>query len=57
MNYPVIGQVLSWILCTEGTLMLLPGIISLIYREDQGMVYFALAILAIALGFLTGRRK
>lgn len=57
MNYPVIGQVLSWILCTEGTLMLLPGLISLIYREDQGMVYFALALLAIALGFLTGRRK
>ena len=57
MNYPVIGQVLSWILCTEGTLMLLPGLISLIYREDQGMVYFALAFLAIALGFLTGRRK
>ena len=57
MNYPVIGQVLSWILCTEGILMLLPGLISLIYREDQGMVYFALALLAIALGFLTGRRK
>lgn len=57
MNYPVIGQVLSWILCTEGALMLLPCIISLIYREDQGMIYFALAILAIALGYLTGRRK
>ena len=57
MNYPVIGQVLSWILCTEGALLLLPCIISLIYREDQGMIYFALAILAIALGYLTGRRK
>lgn len=57
MNYPVIGQVLSWIRCTEGALMLLPCIISLIYREDQGMIYFALAILAIALGYLTGRRK
>lgn len=57
MNYPVIGQVLSWILCTEGALMLLPCIISLVYREDQGMIYFALAILAIALGYLTGRRK
>lgn len=57
MNYPVIGQVLRWILCTEGALMLLPCIISLIYREDQGMIYFALAILAIALGYLTGRRK
>lgn len=57
MNYPVIGQVLRWILCTEGALMLLPCIISLIYREDQGMIYFALAILAIALGYFTGRRK
>ena len=34
MNYPVIGRVLSWILCTEGALLLLPSLISLIYRED-----------------------
>lgn len=57
MNYPVIGQVISWILFTEGCLLLLPCVISLIYKEDQGMVYFALALLAIAVGFLLSRRK
>ena len=57
MNYPVIGRVLSWILCTEGALLLLPSLISLIYREDQGMIYFALALLALAIGYVTNRRK
>lgn len=57
MNYPVIARVLSWLLCTEGVLLLLPCIISLIYGEDQGMVYFALALLAIAAGLLASRRK
>ena len=57
MNCPVIGRVLSWILCTEGALLLLPSLISLIYREDQGMIYFALALLALAIGYVTSRRK
>lgn len=57
MNYPVIARVLSWLLCTEGVLLLLPCIISLIFGEDQGMVYFALALVAIAGGLLTSRRK
>jgi trk system potassium uptake protein len=57
MNYPVIARVLSWLLCTEGVLLLLPCIISLVFGEDQGMVYFALAILAIAVGLLASRRK
>ena len=57
MNYPVIGRVLSRILCTEGALLLLPSLISLIYREDQGMIYFALALLALAIGYVTSRRK
>ena len=57
MNYPVIARVLSWLLCTEGVLLLLPCIISLIFGEDQGMVYFALALVAIAGGLLTSRRR
>lgn len=57
MNYPVIARVLSWLLCTEGVLLLLPCIISLIFGEDQGMVYFALALLAIAGGLLASKRK
>ena len=57
MNYPVIARVLSWLLCTEGVLLLLLSIISLVFGEDQGMVYFAPAILAIAVGLLASRRK
>ncbi len=57
MNCPVIWQVISWILFTEGCLLLLPCVISLIYKEDQGMVYFALALIAIVVGYVLSRHK
>lgn len=57
MNYSVIRQVLSWILCTEGVMLFLPCIISLIYGEDEGMVYFALALIAIIIGYVGARKK
>ena len=39
MNYAVIGRILSWVLRTEGLLMLLPCLIALIYGEWQGLVW------------------
>ena len=57
MNYGVIRQVLSWILCTEGVMMLLPCLISLVYGEDEGVVYFALALIAIVVGYAAARKK
>jgi len=36
MNYPVIGRVLSWILCTEGALLLLPSLISSFTEKTRG---------------------
>lgn len=57
MNYAVIGRILSWVLRTEGLLMLLPCLIALIYGEWQGLVYLALGVGAIAAGWLLSRKK
>lgn len=57
MNYAVIGRILSWVLRTEGLLMLLPCFIALIYGEWQGLVYLALGVGAIAAGWLLSRKK
>lgn len=57
MNYAVIGRILSWVLRTEGLLMLLPCLIALIYGEWRGLVYLALGVGAIAAGWLLSRKK
>ena len=57
MNYAVIGRILSWVLRTEGLLMLLPCLIALIYGEWQGLVYLALGVGAIAAGWLLFPQK
>lgn len=57
MNYAVIGRILSWVLRTEGLLMLLPCLIALIYGEWQGLVYLALGVGAIAAGWLLSRKR
>jgi trk system potassium uptake protein TrkH len=51
MNYAVIGRILSWVLRTEGLLMLLPCIIAVAYGEKQGFVYLVLGLVAIAAGW------
>lgn len=57
MNYAVIVRILSWVLRTEGLLMLLPCLISLIFGEKQGAVYLILGVTAMAAGWLLSRRK
>ena len=57
MNYPVIGWVLSWVLKIEGFLLLAPFVISVIYQEQQGIIYLMLAGIAIAVGEIFSRRK
>uniref|UniRef100_I5AT87 Trk-type K+ transport system, membrane component n=1 Tax=Eubacterium cellulosolvens (strain ATCC 43171 / JCM 9499 / 6) TaxID=633697 RepID=I5AT87_EUBC6 len=57
MNYRVIGWVLAWVLKVEGSLMLVPCFIALIYRDRQGLIYLALALLAIVAGNILARRK
>ena len=53
----MVGYVLAWVLKVEGYLMLLPCLISLVYREREGGVYLILAVIAIAAGELLSFRK
>jgi trk system potassium uptake protein TrkH len=57
MNYAVIGRILSWVLRTEGLLMLLPCLIALIYGEKQGIVYLILSLVAMFIGWMISRKK
>jgi trk system potassium uptake protein TrkH len=57
MNYRVIGWVLAWVLKVEGSLMLVPCFIALIYHDRQGLVYLAIALLAILAGQLLTIRR
>ncbi len=57
MNYRVVGWVLAWVLKIEGFLMLIPCLISLIYRDRQGLIYLLLAAIAIVVGQLLCMRK
>ena len=56
MNYKVIIWLLAWILKIEGFLMLMPCIISIIYREKLGIIYLLLALMAITAGRLVSRK-
>ncbi len=50
MNYPMIRFVLSWVLKVEGLLLLLPCLISVVFREREGMIYLGVAAAAILVG-------
>ena len=52
MNRSMIRYVMGSMLLLEGALLLLPVIISFIYREPEGVVYFAVAVACIILGFV-----
>ena len=57
MNYPMIRYILAWVLKVEGMLLLLPALVSLLYREQQGLWYLAWAAVCVALGLAGTRRK
>lgn len=57
MNVKSITYVLGWILKFEGAFLLLPVLISMIYREIQGWAFLFVAVLCATCGLLlTGRR-
>ncbi|MBR4874604.1 MAG: TrkH family potassium uptake protein [Clostridia bacterium] len=57
MNFRAIIYILGWILNIEGAFMLLPFIVSLIYKEPQGIAYLMVSVLCIILGCITVMRK
>lgn len=57
MNYGMIIHMLGWICYFEAVFMLLPVIVSVIYRESAGYAYLAVMALCAVIGFFATRRK
>ena len=57
MNFASIIYILGKMVEIEGALFLAPAVVSLFYRERQGAVYFAAAVVCVILGRLISIRK
>lgn len=57
MNIRAIIYILGWILNIEGAFMLLPFIVSLLYREPQGAAFLMVSVLCILIGSLIVLKK
>lgn len=57
MNFSMILYILGQILKIEAAFMLLPCLTAVIYKEDEGFVYLAVATIAALLGWLMTVRK
>ncbi|MGN0132152.1 MAG: TrkH family potassium uptake protein [Lachnospiraceae bacterium] len=57
MNSSIIRYILGYVLKIESLLMLLPCIIAVIYREQFGLYYLAVAFICMLLGLLMTYRK
>ena len=57
MNSSMIRYILGNVIKLEGLFLLLPCVISLIYRESEGGIYICLAAVCVALGMLLTRKK
>ena len=57
MNFSMIRYILGYVLKIEAAFMLLPCLTAVIYKEDEGFVYLAVATIAALLGWLMSIRK
>ncbi|MDO5425317.1 MAG: TrkH family potassium uptake protein [Eubacteriales bacterium] len=57
MNYAMIRYMLGWVCCIEGIFMLMPVLVSMIYREGSGYAFLAVAVLCGTLGAALVFRK
>lgn len=57
MNFSMIRYILGHVLKIEAAFMLLPCLTAVIYKEDEGFVYLAVAAIAALLGWLMTGRK
>ena len=57
MNYSMLGYVLRYIVMCEGFLMLLPGLVSVIYKEKSGFAFLTCVVLCILIAFPFTLRK
>ncbi len=57
MNISIVRYLLGQILKIEALLLLIPCIVALIYREEQGLCFVATAAISALLGFLFSAKK
>ena len=57
MNSSIIRYILGSVLKLEGALMALPCLVSVIYKEEEGFSYLAVALGCLAFGFLLTFKK
>lgn len=57
MNSSIIRYILGSVLKLEGALMALPCLVSVIYKEKEGLSYLAVALGCLAFGFLLTFKK
>ena len=57
MNGKMLRYVISWVLKTEGILMVFPAVTGALYREQEGLAYLLCGLFCVAVGFLLSRRK
>lgn len=57
MNYSIIFNIIGWVIKFEAIFMLLPGIVSIIYREDTCGVFFGCAFVFFVLGKIITLKK
>ncbi len=57
MNRSIIRYILGWVILVEGAFLLLPWIISLIYRERCGYWFLLIGLIACFAGFVITRFK
>lgn len=57
MNTSMIRKILGQVLMSEGAFMLLPCLVSLVYREHEGLAFLITAFVTFSLGFLLNLKK
>lgn len=57
MNYSIIRYIIGWILRFEGIFLLLPFLVSLIYREECFYAFPVVSVGCYAVGYLFSFRK
>ena len=57
MNYSIIFNIIGWVIKVEAIFMLLPGVVSIIYREDNCGVFFGCAFVFFVLGKIMTLKK
>ena len=57
MNYGSIRYIIGWILKVEAALMTLPMIVSVVYREKNGVYFVMAALLCLGAGVLLSMKK